>query len=495
MDALSVRNDLPAFPLLLASIVLTVLCLLLLSAYRDRLRSHIERGCSDRAFWISFVSVAGVLTLFFTDLQPHVFPWGGMDRYFVRAINLLSHGVFGYGTVPTAIFPPGYSFLLLPALLLLGETRWAFFLTNVALMVAFAIVLRLVLVRLGASRQTANLLTLLVAFYPNRLLWTLLPFSDVPFSLLYGTAFALLMLRFLRGGGFASALGIGVVAGAATLVRSNGLVLFLPLFIGIVAGKSGERRLRVRQSLAALGLFLLLLTPWAVRNYHLFGRLVPGSTNAGINIAIGNNPSAPVTHNYYIDSVWADSSDWVPVGGVHWNEAQRDSFFGHLGTTYAEEHPWDFALRGLKKLQLTFQSDNFSFGLLSTYTNATTVVYAATRDSRLPRWLVGFSAAMVGTALTLLLILNGTFYYLLVIGSLYLLSSRHALLPPTLRWVVLLIVGGVAAMVVATFGLSRYKEPVEIVLMLSCIAEVLLRFTPHRAVTPPDHPGVSGSLT
>ena len=141
-----------------------------------------------------------------------------------------------------------------------------------------------------------------------------------------------------------SALTIGLIGGIATLVRSNGLVTVIPLLLGVLASASGGRRRALRETLAATLVFLAVLAPWTIRNYATFGRFVPVSLNAGINIAIGNNASHPVTHNSYIDSVWSEQERWKEVGGVGWNEAQRDSFFADAGSVLHPGPPVGFPL-------------------------------------------------------------------------------------------------------------------------------------------------------
>jgi Dolichyl-phosphate-mannose-protein mannosyltransferase len=46
----------------------------------------------------------------------------------------------------------------------------------------------------------------------------------------------------------------------------------------------------VRQGAAAILLFVLILTPWTVRNYLAFGKLVPIKDNFGLELWTGNNP-------------------------------------------------------------------------------------------------------------------------------------------------------------------------------------------------------------
>ena len=473
MDALSSHNDLPAFPFNILPVILAILCGWLLYNGRESVKHLLLRGCGDRVFYGVLLASCGLVAILFAGLDPYVNPWGGLDRYFARAVNIVTNGVYGYGDTPTALFPPGYSFLLLPSVVIFGDTRWAFFLTNLVMIIGFALVVREGLSKLGAERESANLLTLLIVLLPNRLLSMILPFSDVPFSLIYGTTFLLLLIRMKSRAGMASALAIGVIGGIATLVRSNGLVTFIPLLIGVIASSSGDWKVRAREALAATLVFLAVLAPWTIRNYAMFGRFVPVSLNAGVNIAIGNNPSHPVTHNSYIDSVWSESEKWKEVGGIGWNEAQRDSFFAVLGKEYIIEHPWDFLSRAAAKTALTFRADSYTFGELYTYTNVRTAGYSMARKTGLPHWSGSILDVTIGTIFTMLLLANNTVYYLLIALTLYFAVSRESI-SKSLRWVLLLLFGGILAMTIVTFGLPRYKEPLGIALALYSTAEFVV---------------------
>jgi hypothetical protein len=252
------------------------------------------------------------------------------------------------------------------------------------------------------------------------------------------------------------------------------MLLFLPLVYGIVTTCRTSRDSVLRQVLIALAAFMLVVVPWTYRNYAVFGKCIPVSANGGLNIAIGNNPSGPSSHNSYIDSVWSDSTNLEQVGGLHWTEAQRDSFFLVYGLEYIREHPGDFLKRGAGKLAVTFGADNFTFAQMKIYTNATAIVFGVSRGTSLPPLLVSITAALVSTLLTLLLLLNGVWYYLLVGFSVYVLGFRKSILSTGIRWPLLLSVGAVAGMVVLTFGLSRYKEPLELFFMMSLAVESAL---------------------
>lgn len=77
-------------------------------------------------------------------------------------------------------------------------------------------------------------------------------------------------------GGWQLAAAAGAVLGLAVLTRTNGLLLALPLMIGLRGGRPRA------VALVALG---LALVPWTVRNYAEFDRFLPLGTQSGYTIA------------------------------------------------------------------------------------------------------------------------------------------------------------------------------------------------------------------
>jgi hypothetical protein len=84
----------------------------------------------------------------------------------------------------------------------------------------------------------------------------------------------------------------GMLCGAAALFSA---VLAVPptLFaIGELASRPGLR-LRIARSVFALAVAsFLVMSPWVVRNYRVFGRFIPLRSNAALEFRIGNNPAA-----------------------------------------------------------------------------------------------------------------------------------------------------------------------------------------------------------
>jgi 4-amino-4-deoxy-L-arabinose transferase-like glycosyltransferase len=83
----------------------------------------------------------------------------------------------------------------------------------------------------------------------------------------------------------------GLVVGFSTLVRP--FTLPLPLFLGIALLRAGARWADVARVVAiALGIAVLVLVPWTIRNSREMHAFVPVSTNLGDTLCLDNSPGA-----------------------------------------------------------------------------------------------------------------------------------------------------------------------------------------------------------
>lgn len=86
----------------------------------------------------------------------------------------------------------------------------------------------------------------------------------------------------------------GVLLGLAALVRPNLLLMAPTLLIwaGWIARRRGCRRQWLGTTVGLLGGMAAIIAPVTIRNYRVSGDFVLITSNAGINLYIGNNPSA-----------------------------------------------------------------------------------------------------------------------------------------------------------------------------------------------------------
>jgi 4-amino-4-deoxy-L-arabinose transferase-like glycosyltransferase len=230
--------------------------------------------------------------------------------------------------VPTADKPPLYPLLLaLPSL-----AGWKSLLAHrllSCLMGAALVVLMGLLGRRVGGERVGLVAAGIAALYP------LLVALDgaVRSESLYAPLVALLLLatyRLVDRPVPVRAVAFGAVAGLAVLTRSEALLLAVSLLV--VAGVRIERGSRARVAVVAVLVGLLVVAPWAIRNWSEFGRPLL-STNEG-SLVYGSN-----CHKAYYSreiGTWACYPP-LPVTPDR-DEADVASELRSKGLTYAGDH-------------------------------------------------------------------------------------------------------------------------------------------------------------
>jgi 4-amino-4-deoxy-L-arabinose transferase-like glycosyltransferase len=231
------------------------------------------------------------------------------DAYRMLAETLYHHGVFGVRQDrPTAFRPPLYPLLLAPWTGGAGLTRAEIGSLHVLLGLATLLATIAVARRWGLSWRQQIAALALVALDPILLYQSTFVMTETLATLL-----AVLVLwtlphavppegtppQFVRRG-----LAAGVALGLAMLCRPT-FLLWLP---GILVGFArADGKLRQR-SLAAAGCLVglvLVLAPWTVRNWYLFGKPIFATTHGGYTLWLANNE---YLYEYWRtgphDSVW-----------------------------------------------------------------------------------------------------------------------------------------------------------------------------------------------
>jgi 4-amino-4-deoxy-L-arabinose transferase-like glycosyltransferase len=249
---------------------------------------------AEERFWPALLAiVAGALLIraLYTLLESPWPPPGLDDQYYFSSLpKLLADGQgfiapfkfdFQGVTEPTAEHPPLYSVVLtLPAWLGLDSAD-AQRLPG-ALFGAGTVATVGILGRRLAGARAGLLAAGLAAIYP-----TLIAADGALMSeTLYGLLVALSLLaayRFLDAPDTRSALLLGALLGLAALTRGEALLLFPLLLVPALRRPGGARAAAV----AALA-FVVVLTPWTIRNWATFDRPVLVATNSGTAIAGAN---------------------------------------------------------------------------------------------------------------------------------------------------------------------------------------------------------------
>jgi 4-amino-4-deoxy-L-arabinose transferase-like glycosyltransferase len=134
----------------------------------------------------------------------------------------------------------------------------------------------------------------------------------------------------------------GALLGLLVLLRSS-LLLFPIFLLPIWLVRRGHRL----GAMAAWGtmsvVMALMMLPWVVRNYEIFGRFVPTTLQVGESLYEANSP--------YADGGPAmDRIDWVKErGGRPMGEYENNQFFKNAALEYIREHPGRFCSLAVEK--------------------------------------------------------------------------------------------------------------------------------------------------
>lgn len=113
-------------------------------------------------------------------------------------------------------------------------------------------------------------------------------------AIFFQSCFLFALVTALHGtGGWRWWTGAGVASGLTALTRAEALVVPLLVFPAVLLSARGERRRVIRGLAVAVSAFVLVLTPWTVRNHVRVGGFVPVQSIGGRNLLVGS-PAARV---------------------------------------------------------------------------------------------------------------------------------------------------------------------------------------------------------
>ncbi len=342
-----------------------------------------------RRFYIGLAAIAlGALAIrivFIVVVAPTVPMLGDANAYHLLALYLTE----GEGYIrpfdhlllhlnrPTVEYPPLFSMLLAVPTKLGADTveQQRIFLAFVG---AGTVTLVGLLGRRVASGTVGLVAAALAAIYPMLFLSEATLMSESLYVLLV-TLLLLCAYRAYDDPRPARFVVLGVVAGAATLVRAEGLLLgALVATSVVVALRSITARQRFAKIGIAIGVSLLVVAPWAIRNTLQFHAFVPVSNNAA-TLVDGANCDA--TYGGAQLGLWREtfSGNRVPISqsqaqacfqgfdisDPHFDEAKASSTDLHAGASYAFHHlgslPKVAAVRVLRTWGVYSPSQQVSF--------------------------------------------------------------------------------------------------------------------------------------
>jgi 4-amino-4-deoxy-L-arabinose transferase-like glycosyltransferase len=280
--------------------------------------------------------------------------------YASAALELAAGRGYRDNDLPTAYYPIGYAATLAVFHKLFGPELAVARAANLCLAALTLLGVFCVARRLTRSRLAAVLALLWFALYPADIAYTSITLSQPAFNAFALAGVALCVCA--QPARVWAVLAGGVLLGCATLTRNQGVALPLILcLLWLSDRKRAQRRAAILLALA----FVCTLAPWTIRNAWQLHAFAPVSTNAGINLYIGNNPSARGRYRYtkQLEAPLIAGLSGPRRGGT--NEVIVDRRAASLAWEWAAQHPTAaFALWG-PKLQELFGSDGAALGYWS----------------------------------------------------------------------------------------------------------------------------------
>jgi 4-amino-4-deoxy-L-arabinose transferase-like glycosyltransferase len=242
----------------------------------------------------------------------------GSGAYDTYAVNLLASGIYGKEApgIADAHLPPLFSYLLAGIYALLGRSGFAVGVVNIAFdLITIAALYHICRRLLPQHGESIGLLAaIFYAFYPY-LLFQNLTVIDTPLfmMLLYLWLLTMIILRqrpTLNRDTWLLAGASGVLLGLMALVRTNAVLLAPLLAIWFLFRRSFWAS-AARLSIVAI-ISALVIAPWIIRNYRVYGEFIPVALNGGENLYQGNNPlTVPVFRAGY-DVQWVPPPEHLP---------------------------------------------------------------------------------------------------------------------------------------------------------------------------------------
>lgn len=308
----------------------------------SRLALKLERFGGDRSVLLMIWAIYFALRV--AVLMIDVRPTSDAEWYYIRAVSLAAgRGYLDNAGHPTAFWPPGWPIALSVVFSQFGVSQVVLGLFNLTSAMLIGLLTLALGRRLFGNEAAARAGLLLLAVYPNAIGYVPLALTEVFYTALLMVGCWIVVTRTNRW----QLITAGLVFGFATLVKAQTLVV-VPLLFAIdwLRANSLWRRFPrlFGEGMLVLGVAILTVLPWSIRNHAELGHWVLVSTNGGYTLLTGNHDSA--TGDYTPDAPVVTRLMAQP--GL--DEVTRDAEAKRLGLAWIEHNPGKFLALAPRKL-------------------------------------------------------------------------------------------------------------------------------------------------
>lgn len=224
--------------------------------------------------------------------NPEMWEFGAIARNLVNGIGYKYIAVSI--DVPSAHMPPGLPFIYYLLLKFFGDNSFGFFailLTNS--MLSCVSILVLYNLSLKIYNKRVALYSSIYASLSPIFLFSTISYNSIIF---YHLLIALSYYYFLKISESIKADNIktkhdivilGIISGVFLYFRSEIFGLIIIIFLYMIFKK------KFRLSLLYITIPIMIIAPWTVRNYYVFGKIIPVTTSFGYNVLMGHGGNEP----------------------------------------------------------------------------------------------------------------------------------------------------------------------------------------------------------
>lgn len=309
----------------------------------------------------SFIIITGIIvfSLFLRliwILKVPTVPVSDFLQYYNGAVSLVNGtGYRIYGHI-SAYEPVGYSLFLSIIYFFLGSSFIAakfanLFLSCISLIFLFHISKKYI------GEKYAYICTLIYGILPLNIAYTSVISTEIIF-----TTFFIILIYFVlnKKSTLKSNMILGILLGVLTLIKPYMMIYQGIIFlIDIINFKSLIKPLKNFFTITLI--LLITISPWTIRNYVVFHKLIPVSTNGGYNLYINNNPDAigawrnPTKIHGNLIQKYKNKND------NFWDEVKVDEEGKKAAFHWILQNPESFLKLGLKKVKNTFLTSDSCF--------------------------------------------------------------------------------------------------------------------------------------
>ncbi len=294
-------------------------------------------------YGLAFSVLVHVALIFIVQTHPGVdgLIYQGVAQSINESDSFLACGAFS-----GAYWPPLFCIYLASFYKLFGHTSWLFFLLNILIAVSTAVVSQKYLRRIFG--ETTSRWAVLLCL--NSILIFNFQFY-YKYELLTGLLFAVALYFLFKNSQLSwnDLFWSGLFFGLSALATGRVLAMVPAVLIYIVGCHKNRLKPVTKSVFPALLLFLfgimLAVTPWTIRNYVCFEKLIPITTNSGLNFYTGFNENA---NGGYLHR------HQLPEPFDEWDRNDNGAFYKG-GLSFISDNPGRAMLLMLKKVNLIWR--------------------------------------------------------------------------------------------------------------------------------------------